>query len=111
MTEAERFLKETDEKLGCAEVVYISGKMTGLPDLGRSAFAEAEKLLEEQGYIVLNPAVLPDGLAKEAYMPICLAMLQAADWIYMLPGWEDSEGAKIELAYARYQHKKVTFAE
>lgn len=53
-------------------IVYIAGKMTGLPDLGRKAFAEAEKKLAAEGHTVLNPAWLPTNLPEERYMPICL---------------------------------------
>jgi len=88
-------------------IVYIAGKMTGLEDLGRAAFRKAQRELEKAGHVVLNPAVLPDGLAPDAYMPICMAMLNAAEAIYLLDNWEDSQGAQIEEAYAKYQHKLV----
>lgn len=83
--------------------VYISGPMTGLPDMGRNSFAAAEKKLRDAGHVVLNPGVLPVGLDPADYMPICLAMLQAADAIYMLAGFMDSLGAVLELRYAQYQ--------
>lgn len=35
--------------------IYISGKMTGCPDLNRPAFDAAEKRLSEQGHFVINP--------------------------------------------------------
>lgn len=88
-------------------IVYIAGKMTGLPDLGRAAFMAAEEHIANLGHIVLNPARLPEGMPKERYMPICLAMLEQADAIFLLDGWEDSDGANIELAYANYQDKAV----
>lgn len=87
--------------------VYIAGKMAGLPDLGREKFAEAEKMLKEQGFSVLNPAVLPDTLPREKYMPICLAMVDAADAVYALDNWQDSRGAALEIQYARYQGKDI----
>lgn len=88
-------------------IVYIAGKMTGLPGKGRAAFRAAERMLKMRGHVVLNPAVLPDGLPSEAYMPICLAMLEQAEAIYLLDNWEDSPGAKLELAFAKYQGKFV----
>ncbi len=41
------------------------------------------------GNIVLNPAVLPDGLSQQQYMSICIPMLMCADAIYLLDGWEE----------------------
>ena len=61
------------------------------------------------GFTVLNPAVLPDGLAPEQYMPICMAMLEQAEGIYLLEGWEDSPGARLEWQYALYQGKTVYY--
>ena len=92
-------------------IVYIAGKMTGLPDKGRAAFLQAEQKLKALGHVVLNPAVLPDGLLQHQYMPICLSMLEQADAIYLLENWRDSPGAKLELEYARYQHKLIRSQE
>lgn len=76
--------------------VYIAGPMTGLPEFNKPAFhAKADELLEE-GFTVLNPAILPDGLEHHEYMQICLPMVQVSDAIYMLSGWESSKGALME---------------
>lgn len=88
-------------------VVYIAGKMTGLPDKGRNQFFLAQAALEDDGWIVLNPASLPDGLPANSYIPICLAMLSAASVVMLLPGWERSRGAQIEAHYAMYQNIPV----
>lgn len=88
-------------------VVYIAGKMTGLPDKGRQMFAAAQAKLEGMGMTVLNPACLPDGMPGDRYMPICLSMVEQADELVLLPGWEDSPGARIEKAMAEYQKKRV----
>lgn len=89
--------------------LYISGKMTGLPDFGRKTFSDAAQRITSDGHIVLNPGILPLGLDKSDYMPICLAMLDAADAIYLLNGWDDSPGAILEKRYAEYQGKQVLF--
>ena len=95
----------------CYGVVYIAGKVTGLPDLGRAKFDAAAKRLREQGHVVLNPGELPVGMPADRYMPICLAMVQAADTVYALDNWKDSNGARIEIRYARYQGKNIVFQE
>ena len=92
-------------------VVYIAGKMSGLPDLGRAAFMKAERDVAGLGFTPLNPARLPDNMPRERYMPICMAMLEQADAIYMLRGWEDSPGARVELAFAKYQNKAEIYEE
>lgn len=82
------------------KVIFISGPMTAYEDYNRAAFNAAAKLLENDGYTVLNPAVLPDGLKHEQYMQVCLTMLEQADEIYILAGWEGSVGARREVERA-----------
>lgn len=81
-------------------VIYIAGPMTGKPDFNRGKFNTTAARLWAAGYTVLNPAILPDGLTYEHYMDISLAMLRGADEIYLLEGWEHSEGAKREFNLA-----------
>lgn len=86
--------------------VYIAGKITGDP-LYRQKFAEAERMLKALGYIVLNPALHPDGMEPQDYMHVDLAMIDVADAVYFLWDWPDSEGARLELAYAGYFKKQI----
>ena len=88
-------------------IIYIAGPITGLKNGNKAAFKEAAEQLHKRGYAVLNPRTLPEGMPEDLYMPICLAMLQAADIICMLPGWSNSRGANIELEFVKYQGKDV----
>lgn len=80
--------------------IYIAGPMTGYKDFNRPAFKAFALKLSLDGHVVLNPAVLPDGLTQAQYMDICLAMLRCAQAIYLLDGWEKSSGARAEKALA-----------
>ena len=81
-------------------IVFISGPMSGYPNLNREAFHEAARLAESLGYTALNPALLPGGLPEDSYMPICFSMLDAADCIYILPNSGDHLGAILEQQHA-----------
>jgi hypothetical protein len=93
--------------------IYIAGKMRGLPLYGFPAFDEAEDRLISEGWIVRSPAnhdralgFDPEGPPPD---PATLAEMHRwdmqtiteSDAIYMLPGWEDSDGATRELGVAR----------
>ena len=89
--------------------IYIAGPIASRKETYKIDFAKAEHRLRHKDAIPVNPALLPEGLDPEAYMPICMAMLDACDAIYMLRGWEDSKGACIEKKYAEYQGKAILF--
>ena len=88
-------------------IVYIAGPMSGHEDYNRPAFNDAARRLAEAGHVPINPAVLPTELNHSAYMPICTSMIDGADAIYLLDGWERSGGAMTEFAYARRQGKRI----
>lgn len=77
--------------------LYLSGPMTGLPELNFPAFHAEAKRLRSLGYEVVNPAELnPDGGTWEECMRKDIAELVKCDGIYQMPGWQDSRGAKLE---------------
>tara|TARA_R110000850_G_scaffold162143_1_gene286835 strand:- start:399 stop:1094 length:696 start_codon:yes stop_codon:yes gene_type:complete len=80
--------------------IYIAGPMSTHPDFNRPAFNSTSDALSLAGYIVLSPAILPDGLTQAQYMQIDLTMLQCCDAIFMLNNWDDSAGAMAEHALA-----------
>lgn len=83
-------------------VVYVAGKVTGLPEAEYQAKFKASKLkLESQDYHVINPCdFVIEGTDWQHAMRLCLPLLCMADVIYLQADWQDSEGAKIEHATA-----------
>jgi hypothetical protein len=90
--------------------IYIAGKITGDPNY-RAKFSTEEESLASRGYIVMNPATMPDGLTASDYMRMSFALIDAADVIEFLPDWMDSKGALIEQAYCAYVGKVMIFKE
>lgn len=86
--------------------VYLSGKITGDENY-RDKFMDAQRLMEAEGHVVLNPAVLPAGLDEPDYMRIALAMLDSADMMVCLPDYQESEGAMAEYSVCRRVGKPV----
>lgn len=83
--------------------IYISGKITGTTDY-MERFERAEHELTTRGFEVVNPAKenahLPEGTPWKTYMAESLRLLLYCDAIYMLEGWSDSRGARIEIDVA-----------
>ncbi|EAP2902362.1 DUF4406 domain-containing protein [Salmonella enterica] len=82
------------------KVVFICGPMTGYENYNRDAFMRKEMELIACGATVLSPAMLPDGLEHEQYLTITRGMIRVSDSVCLLPGWEDSNGARQEVIYA-----------
>ena len=87
-------------------VVFLSGPITENIDYKRD-FRRAERKMRKLGYIVLNPARAPLGMRREQYIYIDNAMLDVADVVCMLPGWENSDGAQAEYKRAEKQGKAI----
>ena len=86
------------------KVAYIAGPMAGIPDFNFPAFHEMAKRLREAGWEAKNPADNFGGrtdLSREIYIRADVAVLAACDAIVMLPGWQNSRGAKLEYFLAQ----------
>lgn len=107
---------------------YIAGPMRGYPEFNKPAFMRADKILSDLGHTVFNPVTLDeahgislDGLTgdmdelnltnKELRDIITrdLAAVLECDAVYMLRGWERSEGAKAEHAVAVWWKREMFY--
>lgn len=88
--------------------MYIAGSVTGVPDY-RKRFKKVNDFLTKEGHLCMDPSILTEGFPYESYMPICFAMIDACDSIYLLEGWESSKGACRELEYAQSKNKSVYY--
>ena len=99
--------------------VYISGPMTGIENFNIKAFQLAEAKFTIAGYEVYNPIVnahLFKDIESEdkkysMVMRKDLIDLLYCDCIAMLKGWEQSNGAKVELLVAQTCGLEVLCAE
>lgn len=86
--------------------------MTGIEDFNYPVFNAMAYLLRAQGYEVENPAdhgIVP-GAEWADYMAYDLTRLGLCGVIALLPGWERSEGAKLEVQIAHRLGMKVVNA-
>nr|DAF77117.1 MAG TPA: protein of unknown function DUF4406 [Caudoviricetes sp.] len=86
--------------------IYLAGPMAGYPEQNYPAFMRAAKALRDLGYEVYNPAEYEangtdEFPLREAFTEYANYILNRADIIALLPGYEKSVGATAELSLAR----------
>lgn len=92
-------------------MIYIAGPMRGLPHYNYHSFNAAAARLRAVGHKVRNPAEIAgdygtaDDLNADAALLARvvkqeLRILSECDAIYLLNGWQHSEGARAELRLA-----------
>jgi hypothetical protein len=90
---------------GKVNTVYLAGKITGDSNY-KSKFAAARKKLEQSGFVVLDPSILPaTGFDYDAYIRMSAAMLDECEAVCFLCDWQDSGGARSE--HARAQNRNI----
>lgn len=109
---------------------YLAGPMSGLPQFNFPAFYAAAKDLRDQGYRMVSPAELDDAedaaiaraskdgdaaAAKRSWGEFLGRDIQIladdCDGMILLPGWEKSPGARLEVCTALIREKVIAFYE
>lgn len=80
--------------------VYLSGPMSGIPDNNFPAFHEWAARLRAQGYDVVSPAEIQEAETWELCLRADLREMCNCEAIALMPGWENSKGANLELHVA-----------
>lgn len=82
---------------------YISGPISGRDlEERKQAFKTAQDMLGKAGFEVVNPMEngLPDDAATAQHMRRDIQMLTECDIIYMMDGWNHSQGCYTEFMVA-----------
>ena len=78
--------------------IYLAGPMSGIPDMNFPAFHRHAAELRAEGWDVVNPAEI--NLDPNAEWTGCMradiALLVTCSHIALLPGWQQSRGARLE---------------
>lgn len=96
--------------------VYISGQITGNENY-KQQFKEAEEWLEKRGFEVINPAdtftqkIEKSLNYKQLLILDCFILINMCDAIFMLHGWQNSNGAKTELTNAKATGKRIMYQD
>ena len=101
------------------KTIYISGKITGTDDY-EDRFLKAEQYLISKGFDVLNPVKVGKWIERHLapkiptwveYMKQDIKAMMSANCIYMLKGYRESKGARIELFLAKILQYEIIYEE
>lgn len=95
------------------EIIYLAGPISDNPDY-LVFFADWEKHYTKLGYEVMNPAKLDEKDDPPPWLECltrCMGYIGLCDVIALLPGWEASFGARIEMMVGVKLHKRFAIPE
>lgn len=88
----------------CKPKLYVSGAISGMPELNKIKFQLATQQLRELGYEVVNPHEICAGIPEaewERCMKICIVALCFCEVMILLDDWQNSRGATLEFNISR----------
>jgi hypothetical protein len=98
-------------------IIYISGPISN-PDpervkANKAKFSEAESILRELGHEPVNPVNngLPDDASWAQHMRADIKMMMGCTHVAVLPGWEESKGANLEVYLAGQMEMPVKYVD
>ena len=83
--------------------MYLSGPMTGIEKYNHDLFNKVAEEFRTAGFMVCSPSEFFDGdrtKERKEYMREAIKYMLEADTIVLLPGWQESKGARLEAAIA-----------
>lgn len=107
MTQEEKVNEELVEEVKVAHgmnKLYLSGPMTGIEKYNHDLFNRVAAEFRMAGFEVCSPSEFFDGdrtKERHEYMREAFKYLLEADTVVILPGWETSKGARLEIMIAQ----------
>ena len=82
--------------------LYVSGPVTGMPELNRPAFERAASQLHRalECAVEIPHDTVPSDADWQTAMRLSVSAMVRCDGVAMLPGWQSSAGARLEQAVA-----------
>lgn len=93
-------------------MIYLAGPMSGTSNFNYPLFEEAAKKLRSKGYNIISPHehADPAWTYEHCLRQGVILLLKMCDGIALLPGWESSKGARLEVDVAKACGMKVFIA-
>ena len=88
------------------KIYYLAGPMTGRPFFNFPMFEAVKKMLDAEGYTIVSPTELDDKTDYEQATSNPEGDIKV-DGVIVLPGWEASKGARLEVFVATCQGKQI----